>query len=123
MSLILRPQFFLDFSGPCVYVWHRGNKVLYVGSSKSVLARLNSHEIVGCIEEFQPEDFVEIHRCMTIEDMREVELRLVNAHQPKYNVNGLRRRSTVCMRCGKTKARPAGAYCSSKCRSSRSKVS
>jgi predicted GIY-YIG superfamily endonuclease/predicted nucleic acid-binding Zn ribbon protein len=120
---IIRPEMFTAFSAPSVYRWRRGSETLYVGMSTQVLARLNSHEIVGSVEPFQADDAIEVYSCASSTDARHKEAAMIAELRPKYNAETAAP-TGYCLRCGKP-FEPRGKwpqqFCSKTCRDGRKK--
>jgi len=91
---------------PIVYIWSRGNTVLYVGMSNEGIARpiTRSHEKIG---QFQPGDTLTIHAAP---DAKGTEEALIRQLRPRLYATGPCR--LRCPVCRLPKRIQGEAYCS-----------
>jgi hypothetical protein len=111
---------------PFVYVWRRGEEVLYVGSSGNLFAGLSRHNVIGAVEPVQERDVIELRRYEDAPSMLAAEDYLIKMHHPGYNVAGSSHTSQdgdtgvrTCLKC-QAKFKPTRKwqrYCSKRCRS------
>lgn len=74
------------FTSPCVYVFIRGNDVLYVGMSRVGLQRVfTPKENVSCEDLFKDADDLIIITTDTVEEARQLEKYLITQLLPQYN--------------------------------------
>lgn len=73
---------------PCVYMWRRGDEVLYIGATCNVFKRVKYHDKIGRCEPIQPEDYIEVVFYLEGKWMGvyELENQLHEKHKPKYSM-------------------------------------
>lgn len=70
---------------PIIYGWWRNHTYLYIGLSRRGLQRLRSHDVLGVIESYLPND--ELHFWKTsVDQLAAYERYLIEFFQPKYNL-------------------------------------
>ena len=107
------------------YLWKRGKRVLYCGSSTAALRRIAGHNLIDKIERVLPNDIFEIWVTKEGENSLALELELIREFAPKYNtvhVPGAPR-WIKCPMCRKKfkQHRWWQKYCSAICRQGRRK--
>lgn len=104
-----------------VYIWKRDKQALYIGRTTQGMMRLLGHNVIGRIEEVQPDDRFEAFICASWEEAQELETRLINELAPKHNIayrfdpTG---QEIECLTCGRrfVRTRWWQRYCSARCR-------
>lgn len=82
------PRRFRYLLGPGVYMAWKGKQALYIGSAKNLLARMSEESHGSFKKALDEADWIEVIVGLTEMQAREIELLLIAAHQPTYNVVG-----------------------------------
>lgn len=75
-----------------MYAWKRGEEYLYIGLSSRGLGRVLSHNVIGCVEEIQDTDTIELWFFSDERSGYETlpvvafEAEMIRKHRPRYNV-------------------------------------
>lgn len=72
--------------GYFIYIWHRKDEILYVGSTLCLRDRLSGHSIIW--KNFQENDVIFGYslNCKTEAELRKIESLIIAEHEPKYNI-------------------------------------
>ena len=97
------------FKGHFVYVWLRGNALLYVGVSRNPLARIAMHHVIDVIDKVLETDRLLLWECDTRENALELEAEYHRQYNPAFSSSSrvpqpwvnLERRAKIMARKGK----------------------
>ena len=79
-----------DASGYVVYVWWRGEKVLYVGQTNNLLCRIDRQHPIAT-KPLDMDDILEVIPVVGKEEAYDLESSLILKHKPPYNGVNARR--------------------------------
>jgi hypothetical protein len=119
--IVISSWMYAVMQGPGVYLWRRGDEVLYVGQTSNFMGRLYSHNRIGRVEKMLPSDVVELIPTENSQDCGDLEQQLIRRHLPKYNISTQmlvrHKREIKCEMCGATflQNRWWQKYCSIQC--------
>lgn len=67
-----------------LYIWKRGDEILYIGVSVKGIARFTHHHIIGVVDKLHEDDTIEV-RYLSPNDAINLERELVRDLKPKFN--------------------------------------